>query len=56
MILPTLTFGQPNVDQRHFGQFDLKLHFEWFDARKLTFLEFSGRSTQIKGSQNTVSI
>ena len=30
---PTLTFGQPRVDQGHFGQFDWKRHFECSDAR-----------------------
>jgi len=29
----TLTFGQPRVDQGHFGQFDLKWNFECSDAR-----------------------
>ena len=57
-LWPHLTFGQPRVDLGHFGQFDLKWHFECLNAwiscamsiwmfprplrEKIIFLEFSG--------------
>ena len=69
---PSLTFGQPRVDQEHFGQFDLKRHFKFSDTQmgcatsiqmfpwphrgKLIFLVFSGFGTQINDGQNTISI
>ena len=71
MILTTMTFGPPRVDQGHFGQFDLKWHFKcsdaqigcttsiqmflWPNGEKLIFLEFLWSGTQIEGEQNTVS-
>ena len=30
---PALTFGQPRVNQGHFGQFDMKWHFEYSNAQ-----------------------
>ena len=66
-----MTLGLPKVDKGHFGQSDLKWHFECFDARmgcntsievfprphgeKIMFLVFSGSGMQIDGGQNTVS-
>ena len=69
--MTNLDFRSARVDQRHFGQYDLKWHFECFDARagcaisiqmllqphgrKLIFFDLSRSSMQIKGKQNTVS-